>query len=453
MPERKPSAAKKPPQREGRRLRLLDHLGEGAFSNESLQDASAKIARLTRNRDQIDERPSSSLGEITDSITDSDTGLFTDSISTSPIQSPIQSPIDGRVKSPNDSPNEIPKSSSNDSPNGSPIQSPQPNDPASEVSKLSWEHVLLTENQAILYVCLKHIGGAVTSLSLISQAAKISEHTLKSALKKLRKHGLIIYGGRKNSGGRFGFTAEVIERPIVLRGDRARLQDRLRQIDARAIVLISSLNGIEVGQEGSEDGTSQLELDLVHLMDHRLDHRFSDPSLSSSSKNIKLQLQDLEISLLLERHFYDLDVRSLEPYLDQFDSVEALQNFLDMANASIEASKTNAKPIQNPHGFLFAQLRAGYVNPPPGFKSRRVLVQEVRNAQLQAELDALRQLQEQEAELRFELFKANLSDEQKAELEQEAARRVQPKAAVSRERQMAVYRDEVLRAWFEQARD
>jgi hypothetical protein len=93
------------------------------------------------------------------------------------------------------------------------------------------------------------------------------------------------------------------------------------------------------------------------------------------------------------------------------------------------------------------------VNPPPGFKSRRVLAQEARNSQLRAELDALRQLQEQEAELRFELFKANLSDEQKAELEQEAARRVQPKAAVSRERQMAVYRDEVLRAWFEQARD
>ena len=153
---------------------------------------------------------------------------------------------------------------------------------------------------------------------------------------------------------------------------------------------------------------------------------------------------------MLEGHFHDLDVRSLEPYLDQFESVESLQLFLDMANASIDASKANAKPIQNPHGFLFAQLRAGYVNPPPGFKSRRVLAQEAMNAQLQAELDTLRQLQEQEAELRFELFKAGLSDEQKAELEQEAASRVKPKAAVSRERQMEVYRDEILREWFEQ---
>jgi hypothetical protein len=180
-----------------------------------------------------------------------------------------------------------------------------------------------------------------------------------------------------------------------------------------------------------------------------MDHRFSNPSLSSSSiKDKKLQLQDLEISLLLEEHFHDLDVRSLAPYLHQFDSIEALQNFLDMANASIKASKTNTKPIQNPHGFLFAQLRAGYVNPPPGFKSRRVLAQEAMNAQLQAELNALRQLQEQEAELRFELFKANLSDEQKAALEQEAASRVKPNSAVSRERQLDVYRDEILQEWF-----
>ena len=173
----------------------------------------------------------------------------------------------------------------------------------------------------------------------------------------------------------------------------------------------------------------------------------------SSSKDLKkLLLQDLD-PLILEKAFEDLNPSSLSPYLDQFGELVELQNFLDMANACIETSKTNGqKPIQNPHGFLFAQLRAGYVNPPPGFKSRRVVSQEAMNAQLQAELDALRQLQAQEAEIRFELFKAGLTDEQKAALEQEAARRVQPKAAVSRKRQMAVYRDEVLCEWFEQAR-
>ena len=246
--------------------------------------------------------------------------------------------------------------------NGSPIQLPNETTPFSDAANLSWEPVLLTENQAILYVCLRQIGGAVTSLTLISQATKISEHTLKSALKKLREHGLIHYGGRKNSGGRFGFTAQAIERPIVLRGDRARLQDRLRHIDTSAIILTTSLSGIETGKERSEDETSPPEPNLFHLMDHRFNHRFTDPPLSSSSfKNKKLLLRDLEISLLLEGHFHDLEVRSLEPYLEQFESVESLQRFLDMANASIGASKTTAKPIQNPHGFLFAQLRAGSV--------------------------------------------------------------------------------------------
>jgi hypothetical protein len=164
----------------------------------------------------------------------------------------------------------------------------------------------------------------------------------------------------------------------------------------------------------------------------------------------KLLRQDLE-KLILENAFADLNPHSLSPYIDQFEILADLQNFLDMANACIEASKTSGKkPIQNPQGFLFAQLRAGYINPPPGFKSRRVLAQEAMNAQLQAELDALRQLQEQEAELRFELFRAGLSDDQKALLEQEAIKRVKPASAVSRERQLDVYREEILREWFAQ---
>ena len=106
MPPKKSSAANKKPEREGRRLRLLDHLSEGAFSNESLQDTSAKIARLTRNRDQAEERNApSSLGEFTYSDTDS--------ITDSTDQSPIQSPIEDSVISPNQSPNENPKSSPN----------------------------------------------------------------------------------------------------------------------------------------------------------------------------------------------------------------------------------------------------------------------------------------------------------------------------------------------------
>lgn len=173
----------------------------------------------------------------------------------------------------------------------------------------------------------------------------------------------------------------------------------------------------------------------------------------SSSQDLKKLLLQNAGPLILEKAFEGLNPSSLSPYLDQFGTLDELQNFLDMANACIESSKSNGqKPIQNPHGFLFAQLRAGYINPPPGFKSRRVLAQEAMNVQLQAELEELKRLREQEAALRFELFKERLTHEQREALEAEAAKRVHPKAAVSRERQMVVYRDEVLQEWFESQR-
>jgi hypothetical protein len=161
----------------------------------------------------------------------------------------------------------------------------------------------------------------------------------------------------------------------------------------------------------------------------------------------KLLLQDL----LLEDAFRDLNPRSLEPYLEQFEATEDLQNFLDIANACIAAAKAGrGKPIQNPHGFLLAQLRAGYINPPEGYKSRKVRAQEMRNQQLKEELATLRQLKEQERELRLALFEASLTDEEQQRLEQEARTLVNPNMGLSTARQIEIQKDAILKAWFEQ---
>jgi hypothetical protein len=171
-----------------------------------------------------------------------------------------------------------------------------------------------------------------------------------------------------------------------------------------------------------------------------------DTSLcSSSSKDLLLQ------GLALEDAFQDLNPRSLLPYLEQFDTTEALQRFLDMANACIATAKDGrGKPIQNPQGFLFAQLRAGYINPPEGYKSRAVRAQERRNQQLEEELAALQQLKEREQELQFELFQAKLTVEDLARLEQEARAQVSPKLGLSPERQIEVHKDTILQQWFAQ---
>jgi hypothetical protein len=122
-----------------------------------------------------------------------------------------------------------------------------------------------------------------------------------------------------------------------------------------------------------------------------------------------------------------------------------------MANACIAAAKDrHSKAIQNPHGFLIAQLRAGYINPPEGYKSRRVRAQEQRNKQLEDELAELRRLKEREQELQLELFKARLPAEDLERLEQEARAQVNPHLGLSTERQLEVHKDTILQQWFAQ---
>jgi transposase-like protein len=180
-------------------------------------------------------------------------------------------------------------------------------------------------------------------------------------------------------------------------------------------------------------------------MDHQTDGAQDQFICSSSVKELLLQ------DLILEAAFEDLNSRSLVPFLDRFGTTEELQDFLDMANACVAASKEGrAKPIQNPHGFLFAQLRVGYINPPDGYKSRRVRAQELRNRQLEEELATLRQLKEQERQLRFELFQARLSSEDWDRLEREARAKVNPDLGLSPSRQIDVHKDTILRQWFEQ---
>jgi len=124
-----------------------------------------------------------------------------------------------------------------------------------------------------------------------------------------------------------------------------------------------------------------------------------------------------------------------------------------MANTCISAVKEGrGRSIQNTHGFLFAQLRAGYINPPEGFKSRRIRAQEIRNKQLEEELTILQQLKEREQDLQFELFVAQLTPEELERLEQQAQARVKQEhyAVGSPGFHLRMHKDAILKEWFEQ---
>ena len=470
--------------RERRRLKLIESYG--AFSDDRLQEVAQKIRGITSDNDlrptalQGDAPPSS--GEITESITESITQCPSDEtegvkekqgfenaglISKNPrIHMPLASPggspngsSDGSPDTPDGSPNESPSGSPSGSPDGSPDGSPSasPNESPDGLPlqlpllpPLSADAgVLLTENQAMLYFCLKEINGKVTSLPQIARETHISEYTLKSCLKKLRQEGLIRYDGRRNCGGRIGFAATVLPQKIILQGNKNRLLRKLQQITQQALVFTESLEASEELAAAQTEAHHPMDHLMDHLMDHPVDHLMDHPVdhpiFCSSSKKLLLQ------GVILEAVFEDLNPRSLLPYLDQFETSEELQNFLDMANACVSAAKEGkGKPIHNPHGFLFAQLRAGYINPPEGHKSRKVRAQEVRNQQLEEELAALLRLKERERELQFALFVARLSEEDMARLDQEAQAQVKPNIGLSPEFQMERYKDGLLRQWFAQ---
>jgi hypothetical protein len=469
MPENELEAereAEKPPRK--RRLTLMESYG--AFSDERLREVTAKIRDLAvptppqaSRSDDLRQPSGESIGETIDDQIGESIGA--------PIGTPIQSPIDRPIHPPhvppNASPDEpplgkpgrsslelsihAPNASADGSPNVSPDEAPD----VSPDGLRARAPVLLTENQAILYFCLQKIQGVVTSLSRIARECRISEHTLKSCLKKLRQEGLIIYGGRRNCGGRIGFTARTIERRIILRGDKARLSRRLQQIHYQALSFTEALDDTldAAGEARYRDHP------MDHPVDQRMDHRLEDPmahpmdhpGVSSPCSSSDMTKEQLLQGLLLEDAFQDLNPRSLLPFLDQFDSTEALQNFLDMANACIAAAKEgHGKPIQNPNGFLIACLRTGYINPPEGYKSRKVRAQEARNRQLEEELATLRQLKEREKHLRFELFQATLSEDDQQRLEWEARQKVNPALGLSATRQIEVYKEDILKQWFAQ---
>jgi hypothetical protein len=424
--------------RKRQRLRLIESYG--AFSDDRLREVTEKIRDVTSSQSsqsvpsdiQADEPLGDPLGETND-------GSSTDLLGT-----PIRPPIDIPIQYPDESPNETPIQQSYESSIETPHR--EPNRDGSN------HPVLLTENQATLYFCLQRIGGETTSLSRIARETAISEHTLKSCLKKLREEQVIMYGGRHNCGGRIGFTAKVLERPIMLRGDKSRLTKKLHQIDYHALLFTEILEGALHLDPEVEDVLHRTDHRMRPLLNTRMENPISHPLGHPEQQPISGSFtKELLQDLVLEGSFQDLNPRSLTPYLNQFDTTRELQEFLDMANACIAASKEgHGKPIQNPHGFLFAQLKAGYINPPEGYKSRQVRAQEMRNRQLEAELATLRELKEREQQLRFELFQAELRPEDWERIEQEAQAKVNPHMGLTTKRQLEVHKETILRQWFEE---
>ncbi len=394
-----------------RRPTLFETYCSGMLHEEKLREISDKLDRInddppaqSTHREET-FAPSEPSGEPS--------GVSSDESHGEPRDIPLGQPLGQLVGSPD--------GSSPGSPDGIPR------------GQAHGEMIFLTENQALLYECLKYLNGQFVTLPSIARTVNVSVDTLRSCIRKLRKIKLITWSV-ENFGGHNGMLITTSEAAYRLRGSKVSLHEKLSGIDYTQL-------GIA---EVSPSDFHHVQPHVVHQGDDHMVHQ-TDKACSSSLKKQQLQ------TLIREDAFQDLNPQSLLPYRDQFDTIEQLQIFLDMANACIAAAQAgHGKPIKNPQGFLFAQLKAGYINPPAGFKSRKIRAQEIQNQQLEEELATLRQLKEQEQGLQFELFREKLTREQRERLEQEARAQYKPGLGLSEQRQIEIAKGEIVKQWFAQ---
>src|SRR5215831_12405890 len=287
-----------PPQRR-QRLKLIDiYTHRGAFSSDELQGIAAKARDLTRSTRLV------STTEERLPQGESNGELFGESLgrSSGEPQGQEETYVNEKLESPPNDIGSLPTTPftvpSNDIPHISPHSSPHtsPDSPPDSSPKGSPYHspdtppdssptIPLTENQAILYFCLKQLNGVITNLSRISQVTGISEHTLKSCLKKLRQEGLIQHSGRQQFKGLTGFSARALPRNISLQGDGPRFSSRLQRIDYKALALTARLTPLNPNaphidtNHPAVDPTPHLTVHPTdHLTSHPMDHPAESPS-------------------------------------------------------------------------------------------------------------------------------------------------------------------------------
>ncbi len=165
-----------------------------------------------------------------------------------------------------------------------------------------------------------------------------------------------------------------------------------------------------------------------------LSQNTASSSSSSSFYNSEL-LQEWGVhNLILSEWFTGLEPRSVEPFLRVMPSIEYAQDFFDKVAGVIEHKKTTSKPIADALAFLFACLKKMEVNPPPGWKSRRVRLLEEEARRLEEEAAALKTARDRLEAQRSEVYFLGLSEETQTQL-----RRTADEVAVDSE--LAVVRD------------
>ena len=174
---------------------------------------------------------------------------------------------------------------------------------------------------------------------------------------------------------------------------------------------------------GKKKGPRPRPPGFIHSQnDSRTPSQNSHGSSSYSSLTHSELLQEWGVhNLILSEWFAAIEPRSVEPFLRVMPSLEYAQDFFDKVAAVIEHKKSTAKPIADALGFLFGCLKKMEVNPPPGWKSRRVRLLEDEAHRLEHEAAAIKAARDRLEAQRCEVYFLGLPAETGAELKAKAA--------------------------------
>lgn len=326
--------------------------------------------------DQVDERVDDQIGE--------------------PIGGPVDNFSDSVIHIETRSPTRSPTHSQPGSPTGQSVIS-------SIDESVNSSSRILTDNQAIVYYCLKWLAGNATSVLTVSIVTGVNVHTVKSALQKLRKSGYIkYYGGLVNLGGRVGFSAIVKDCQIILRGSAQRVANVLKNIDWQGLLLAKSINDCVLDDPLLNHRLGPL---LNHYSDQPLDH-LMPPSLSSSSNSFKKPTSEelLEYLNHPEMDYWKegrgLTVRKMEGWLKDFQiNPLILFRYLCYCAFDMVILEKERELVKTPEDYFFGiTKKSGFYPKPKGYQSW----EEKRAAQLEKDEQEYFQGQEKmlEAEAR-----------------------------------------------------
>jgi hypothetical protein len=260
----------------------------------------------------------------------------------------------------------------------------------------------LSYTQAILYFCLKYLDGKPTNLKKLETVTGISEHTLKSAIYKLKKYKVIDYKGFCKYGKLSGFQAIIKKHDILYSDDQKKLQKTINIIELSSLSLTDGLN---------EFFKTSANIEKNHLADHLADHLAENLLSSRSCTDTETTTKEnfeIEIDNNPDLNFWKekgLKGFQISKWLQEFPNIkkeELIASLCHCAYDMKELGREKKEKIRNSINYFYHVIKkAGFYPSPQGYKSIKEKALEAKEKWIKDQEDLKKREQEAEEKHKF----------------------------------------------------